>query len=112
MTLIASWRTALRIARREARRSRGRSALVIAMIALPVLCLSFAAVSYDMMTLTGAEKADRTMGTSAARIQWPSHWEVQQHPDPYEGGYGSTNSPPQPDGAREADERDKPGTES
>ena len=35
-----SWRTALRIARREARRSRGRSALVLAMIALPVLFLS------------------------------------------------------------------------
>ena len=91
MSLLASWRTALRIARREARRSRGRSALVVAMIALPVLALSFAAVSYDMMTLTGTEKADRTMGTSQARIQWPSRWEVQQHPDPYEGGYGSVS---------------------
>ena len=35
--VVSSWRTALRIARREARRSKGRSALVVAMIALPVL---------------------------------------------------------------------------
>jgi putative ABC transport system permease protein len=112
MSLVASWRTALRIARREARRSRGRSALVIAMIALPVLCLSFAAVSYDMMTLTGAERADRTMGAAEARIQWPMRWEVQQHPDPYEGGYGTAHGGPPPVGGGEADERDKPGTEA
>jgi len=43
MSLVASWRTALRIARREAARSKGRSSLVVAMIALPVACLSFAA---------------------------------------------------------------------
>jgi putative ABC transport system permease protein len=89
MSLLASWRTALRIARREARRSRGRSLLVVAMIAVPVLCLSFAAVSYDMLTLTGAEKADRTMGAAEARIQWPSHRPVLQYPDPYGGYYAA-----------------------
>src|SRR5262249_4749780 len=62
MNLAASWRAAIRVARREARRAKGRSVLVIAMIALPVLFLSFAAVTYDMFTLTGAEKADRMMG--------------------------------------------------
>ena len=41
---VGSWRAALRIARREARRARGRTALVLAMIALPVLALSFTAV--------------------------------------------------------------------
>ena len=34
---VSSWSAALRIARRDARRARGRSALVLAMIALPVL---------------------------------------------------------------------------
>ncbi len=87
MSLLASWRTALRIARREAQRSRGRSLLVVAMIAVPVLALSFAAVTYDMLTLTGAEKADRTMGATEARIQWPSHGPVLQYPDPYGGFY-------------------------
>ncbi len=51
MSLVASWRTALRIARREARRSKGRSALVVAMIALPVLAWRSPPSSYDMFTL-------------------------------------------------------------
>ena len=81
MTVVASWRTALRVARREARRSKGRSALVVAMIALPVLALSFAAVIYDMFTLTGEEQADRTMGTADARISWEFRGPVEQAPD-------------------------------
>ena len=86
MSFLSSWRSALRIAQREARRARGRSLLVVAMIGLPVLCLSFTAISYDMLTLTGAEKADRTMGAADARVEWPSHWPVLQHPDPAGGG--------------------------
>ncbi len=38
---MSGWRTALRIARREAGRAKGRSALVVAMIVLPVAALSF-----------------------------------------------------------------------
>jgi putative ABC transport system permease protein len=81
MTFLSSWRAALRVARREARRSTGRSALVIAMIGLPVLCLAFAAVSYDMFTLTASEKADQTMGAGDARVYWQSRMAVQQGPD-------------------------------
>jgi len=69
MNFISSWRTALRVARREAARAKGRSALVVAMIGLPVLCLAFAAVSYDMFHLSPAENADRAMGTADARAQ-------------------------------------------
>src|SRR5690242_1179808 len=87
MSFLLSWRSALRIAYREARRAKGRSALVVAMIALPVLFLSFAAVSYDMLTLTGAEKADRTMGAADARVQWPSHRPMLQYPDPDRGAF-------------------------
>jgi len=85
MSLVASWRTALRVAHREARRSKGRSSLVVAMIALPVLFLSFAAVSFDMFSLTGGERADRTMGTADARIQWQFRAPVEQEPN---GDYG------------------------
>jgi putative ABC transport system permease protein len=49
---MKGWRPALRIARREARRARGRSLLVVAMILLPVAALSFAAVYTDTFTLT------------------------------------------------------------
>ncbi len=81
MTVVASWRTALRVARREARRSRGRSALVVIMIGLPVLALSFAAVSYDMFTLTGDERADQTMGATDARMSWEFRAPIEQFPD-------------------------------
>ncbi|HWS33139.1 MAG TPA: FtsX-like permease family protein [Actinoplanes sp.] len=64
-----SWRTALRVARRETARAKGRSALVIAMIALPVCGLGFAAASYDMFTLTPAERATRTLGGADAIVR-------------------------------------------
>ncbi|MCW3813453.1 FtsX-like permease family protein [Micromonospora sp. DR5-3] len=67
---LGSWRTALRIARREARRARGRTALVLAMIALPVLALSFAAASYDMAELSSAEELDRRLGAADAELRW------------------------------------------
>jgi putative ABC transport system permease protein len=67
---LGSWRTALRIARREARRARRRTALVLVMIALPVLGLGFAAVSYDMAELTRAERMDRQLGGADALLRW------------------------------------------
>ncbi len=107
MSYFASWRTAIRVARREVGRAKLRSALVIAMIALPVLFLAFAAVSYDMFTLTGSEKADRTMGTGTARIQWTSRQGVLQLPDP-DDGYFSDSSLGEPTGT----DADKPPTQA
>ncbi|NBE81959.1 FtsX-like permease family protein [Micromonospora sp. NEAU-HG-1] len=40
------------------------------MIALPVLALAFAAVSYDMSRLTRAERIDRQLGTADAELRW------------------------------------------
>nr|WP_204342357.1 FtsX-like permease family protein [Micromonospora terminaliae] len=60
----------MRIARREARRARRRTALVLAMIALPVFGLSFAAVSYDMAELSRAERLDRQLGAADAMVRW------------------------------------------
>ncbi|WP_092541478.1 ABC transporter permease [Actinoplanes derwentensis] len=70
MPFLGSWRTALRVARREMTRTKGRSALVIAMIAVPVCGLGYTAASYDMFTLTGQEKATRILGQADA-IVWP-----------------------------------------
>jgi putative ABC transport system ATP-binding protein len=97
-------RAAHRAARGPAR--PGRSLLVIAMIGLPVLFLAFAAASYDMFTPTGAEAADRTMGTASARVQWSSRYPVMQLPDPYEG-FGSLAAGP----SRGPDDRPPPTTE-
>ncbi|GAB7042569.1 hypothetical protein JCM9533A_64190 [Catenuloplanes niger JCM 9533] len=60
--------TALRISRREMRRAKGRSALVVAMIAVPVCALGYAAASYDMLTLTPPETATRTLGAADALL--------------------------------------------
>ncbi|WP_328424637.1 ABC transporter permease [Micromonospora sp. NBC_00389] len=68
--LTGSWRAALRIARRESRRARRRTALVLAMIALPVLVLAFLAVSYDMAELTPQERIDRRLGVADAELRW------------------------------------------
>lgn len=67
--LIRSWRTALRISRRETSRAKGRSALVVAMIAVPVCGLGYVAACYDMFTLTPGEKATRMLGAADAIIR-------------------------------------------
>lgn len=77
---MTGWRAALRIAWREARRSRGRTALVIALIAVPVAALSFAAVVHDSTTLTPAEDASRHMGTAEALVSWTYRGPVIQEP--------------------------------
>ncbi|HEX7301332.1 FtsX-like permease family protein [Lentzea sp.] len=75
------WRAALRIAWREARRSRLRSALVVALVGVPVAALSFAAVAYDSTTLTPDEDASRHMGATEAMVRWPHSGPVVQQPD-------------------------------
>ena len=77
---LGGWRAALRVARREARRARGRSALVLAMIMLPVAALAFIAVAQDTFTLTPNEQANRLMGTAQALVAWPHDGPVQQDP--------------------------------
>ncbi|MCX4746877.1 FtsX-like permease family protein [Kitasatospora sp. NBC_01287] len=57
-----SWRVALRIARRDALRAKGRSLLVLAMIALPILGVTGVDVTYRSSNLTAAEQADRQLG--------------------------------------------------
>ncbi|MBM0232973.1 ABC transporter permease [Micromonospora sp. STR1_7] len=76
--LTGSWRAALRIARREARRARRRTALVLAMIALPVLVLAFLAASYDMAELTPQERIDRRLGVADAELRWASQTAIGQ----------------------------------
>jgi putative ABC transport system permease protein len=67
---LRSWGISLRLARRGMLRSRGRSLLIIAMIGVPVLALTFAAVTYDTFTLTPDEKITRSIGTADASVQW------------------------------------------
>ncbi|BCJ57874.1 FtsX-like permease family protein [Micromonospora endophytica] len=78
---IGSWRAALRIARREAKRARGRTALVLAMIILPVLALTFVAVSVDMSRLSAAEHLERRLGVADAELRVVARGPLVQSPD-------------------------------
>lgn len=65
---LAGWRVALRIARREALRHRGRSLLVLAMVALPILGLTAADVLARTMQLSPAERTTRDIGAADAQL--------------------------------------------
>ncbi|MER5201635.1 ABC transporter permease [Streptomyces sp. NPDC002825] len=68
-TWFHSWRAAIRIARRDAWRSKGRSALVLAMIALPILGVSAFDLTYRSSELSPAERVERTLGAADARLR-------------------------------------------
>jgi putative ABC transport system permease protein len=78
---MRSWVIALRIARREALRAKGRTALIITMIALPVMALSFAAATYDMYKLTPQESINREMGSADALVSWVQAAPIVQSAD-------------------------------
>ncbi len=79
---LTAWRAALRIARRDAARAKGRSALVLAMIALPVLGVAGVDVIARSAQLEPAEKAARAMGTAPAAVTMSSRGAtVLQLPD-------------------------------
>ncbi|MEU9607579.1 ABC transporter permease [Streptomyces sp. NPDC048057] len=71
-TWLHSWRAALRIARRDAWRSKGRSFLVLAMIALPIMGVSAADLTLRSAELSTTEKMERQLGTADAVLRDPS----------------------------------------
>ena len=62
----SGWRAALRIARRDALRARGRSLLVVAMIALPVVGMTAADVTIRSAKGDQASHLTRTLGAADA----------------------------------------------
>ncbi|MFJ3654541.1 ABC transporter permease [Streptomyces nigra] len=67
-TWFHSWRAAVRIARRDAWRSKGRSFLVLAMIALPILGVSALDLTVRSAELTPTQRMERTLGAADARF--------------------------------------------
>lgn len=90
---MSSWRAVLRIARRDALRSRGRSALVIAMIALPVLGVTAVDVVARTFELSPEQYAERRLGQADAAFHDSGHTTVEQQG----GGYGF-EGPARPEG--------------
>lgn len=67
----AGWRVALRLARRDVHRHRGRSILVVVLIGLPVALLTFAAVLAMSSTLDDAEQIPYLFGPGQAVVSGP-----------------------------------------
>ena len=83
---LTAWRAALRIARRDAVSAKGRSVLVMAMIALPVLGVAGADIVYRSTDLDPGERITRQMGAADAHIElWQRGQAIVQLPDPDEG---------------------------
>ncbi|PYC67074.1 ABC transporter permease [Streptomyces tateyamensis] len=86
---LPALRAALRIARRDALRAKGRSALVLAMIALPVLGVAGADVVYRSTDLTTAQQVERQLGRADVLLQSSgSGYEVVQAPLAWDGQIG------------------------
>lgn len=85
---MRGWRPALRLAWRDAWKAKGRSILVLALITLPVLAITAAAVVQATADVDAADRIPRTMGAAEARIELLGG-SVLQAPDPHSGMYGS-----------------------
>ncbi|SOD63254.1 putative ABC transport system permease protein [Streptomyces zhaozhouensis] len=65
----STWRLALRVARRDALRAKGRSALVVAMIALPIVGAVGADLAVRSGNLSVADKLERGIGQADASYE-------------------------------------------
>ncbi len=79
------WRVPLRIARRDARRARGRTALALTLLALPVLAVTTADTLYATSSVTGAESLERRLGAAEARVDMHGNGRAFQMFDPADG---------------------------
>ncbi|WP_194910730.1 FtsX-like permease family protein [Catenulispora rubra] len=75
------WKVAVRIARREALRHKGRSVLVAAMLALPVAGASAADTLYHTTKLTTVEQVRRDIGRADALVSFVAPAPIEQLPD-------------------------------
>ncbi|MFE7337505.1 FtsX-like permease family protein [Streptomyces griseus] len=124
MNPLPGWRAAFRIARRDAARAKGRSALVVAMIALPVLGVTAADLTYRSALPTRAEELTADLGSADARFTATSlgPMRLQQMPDGinWNPAEGTTDPTPEeqarpvdvtatfPEGSRHLTERSVP----
>ncbi|MFF2327507.1 MULTISPECIES: FtsX-like permease family protein [unclassified Streptomyces] len=81
MSVFTGWRASLRMARRDAMRAKGRSALVVAMIAVPVLGVTALDVTYHSVTPTTAERLTSVMGSADALFSDETMGPINQLPD-------------------------------
>lgn len=114
-TWYHSWRAAIRIARRDAWRFKGRSFLVLAMLALPILGVSAADLTLRSAELSTAQSLDRDLGGADARVNDPRLGGVALMQNPKGDNYmpeGNYDDKPWPDGETDVRAAVPPTTES
>ncbi|GGD09337.1 ABC transporter permease [Nocardioides daphniae] len=86
---MGGWRFALRIAARDVRRHKLRSALVLTLVALPVLLVCVGLILVRTSAYSTAENVDRHLGAADALVHdfGPEVGGVTQLPDPLDGGW-------------------------
>ncbi|MFH9350029.1 FtsX-like permease family protein [Kitasatospora sp. NPDC017646] len=93
---FGAWKVALRVARRDALRAKGRSALILAMVALPVLGVTGADVVHRSGQLTPAERVERVVGGADALVTALSPGQsVEQAPVAEDGAFAVQPRPGQ-----------------
>ena len=100
------WRVAVRLARRQVRRTWASSLLILALIALPIAGMAGAAVFADSMMGTAEERADVELGQMTAWVQpagVPGAGLWQAPSEPFWSGY-----PAEGDGSRPVPEGEIP----
>lgn len=85
----SSWAVALRMARRDVRRHRGRSALIVVMVAVPTLLLSLVVTLSMTQELDSVESIPFVLGSGEAVIEGVDGAKVFQDADPQRGSSGS-----------------------
>ncbi|MFC4591987.1 FtsX-like permease family protein [Sphaerisporangium corydalis] len=93
---MSAVRAALRISRRAAWRSRGRSALIMVMIGLPVLVITAILTLFETMTVTPQEGLPAEIGAAEVRlVRVPKGTVLQQQPNgsSWETGVDGTAAP-------------------
>ncbi|WP_101523105.1 ABC transporter permease [Nocardioides houyundeii] len=89
---MRGWRPLLRLAWRDVLRSKGRSALVLVLIALPVLAVTTALVVTATVQTSGGEGLERRLGAADARISFDGSGKVLHQFDPDTGSSMSEGS--------------------
>ncbi|MQY12741.1 hypothetical protein SRB5_28800 [Streptomyces sp. RB5] len=86
---LRGWRVSLRIARRDALRNKGRSLLVLSMIALPIVGVGAVDITVRSSQLSTEQGLNRDIGAADARLDgtWSSGQPLLQAPDPRDGNF-------------------------
>lgn len=96
---LGSWRVSLRMARRDVRRHKGRSIVVLIMVGLPIAILSFVLTMYDSTTVHGAAALPYSLGNAQASLTGPDPHQTLQYADSdgvYATNNGTTDTPALP----------------